>query len=172
LVLLFFKRQGRFFLYGFGFIAAGVTDAATPEGVADWLTEVALVWLASVTGSMRELITVATVGSLVIGAGLITSPASAAPIWMDLGNRVAAIAIIWGLVHVTAKRRASEEERRKITRKVKALEGLLPICAGCKSIRTSDGSWRSLEFYLSEHSEVQLTHSLCPACAEKFTNDL
>ena len=168
-MLLDLRKQGRFLLYGFGCIAAALIDAATPEGVADWLIELALAWVASVSGSMRELAGVAAVGSLVIAAGMFTSPSSAAPIWMDLANRSGAIAIIWGLVQITAKRRASDEERRKITRKVKALEGLLPICAGCKSIRTPEGNWRSLEFYLSEHSEAQLTHGMCPKCAEKFS---
>jgi hypothetical protein len=171
-VLPYVRARGRFLLYGFGLIAAGLIDAATPEGVADWLIELILAWVASVTGSMRELVAVAAVGTLVIAVGLFTSPRSAAPIWMDLANRAGAIATVWGLVQVTAKRRAAEEDRRKMTRKVRALEGLLPICAGCKSIRTPEGAWRSLEFYLSEHSEAQLTHGLCPKCAAKFMNNL
>ncbi len=159
-------------LYGSGFVAAGMIDAATPEGVADWLIELILAWVASISGTMRELAAVAGVGSFIIAAGLFTSPRSAVPIWMDIANRLAAIVIIWGLVRITAQRRAAEEERGRLSREVKALEGMLPICSSCKAIRTHEGEWLALERYLTEHSEAELTHGLCPKCARKLAQPL
>ena len=50
---------------------------------------------------------------------------------------------------------------------VKQLSGLLPICAACKKIRADNGSWKQIEAYISEHSEAEFTHGLCPACAQK-----
>jgi hypothetical protein len=47
---------------------------------------------------------------------------------------------------------------------VKTLSGLLPICAWCKKIRDESGHWRRPEEYLSSHSEVDFTHSICPDC--------
>jgi C4-dicarboxylate-specific signal transduction histidine kinase len=49
---------------------------------------------------------------------------------------------------------------------VKQLSGLLPICASCKKIRDDQGYWNQLETYISEHSDVDFTHSICPSCAQ------
>ncbi len=43
-------------------------------------------------------------------------------------------------------------------------EGLLPVCASCKKVRTSDGSWTQMEAYIESHSEASFSHGLCPEC--------
>jgi PAS domain-containing protein len=48
------------------------------------------------------------------------------------------------------------------------LSGLLHICANCKKIRESDGKWRQIESYISEHSSAEFSHGLCPTCAEEL----
>ena len=58
-------------------------------------------------------------------------------------------------------------ELREALREVKSLTGLLPICAWCKKIRQDDGYWRSIETYFSEHSDLTLTHGICPDCAQR-----
>lgn len=50
---------------------------------------------------------------------------------------------------------------------VKQLQGLLPICSYCKKIRDDQNYWQQVEDYVSEHSEVRFTHSICPKCYEK-----
>ena len=52
---------------------------------------------------------------------------------------------------------------------VRTLAGLLPVCAWCKSVRDDKGYWQQLEVYLSEHTDAQLTHGLCPTCSTKLT---
>lgn len=47
------------------------------------------------------------------------------------------------------------------------LEGLLPICSFCKSIRDSEGAWLGLEQYLTDRAKVSFTHGVCPDCLEK-----
>lgn len=49
---------------------------------------------------------------------------------------------------------------------IKALRGLLPICACCKKIRDDDGLWTRVEEYISEHTDAEFTHGLCPDCYE------
>lgn len=64
-----------------------------------------------------------------------------------------------------------EEEKEKLRealQKVKRLSGMLPICASCKKIRDDQGYWKRLESYISEHSEAEFSHGLCPKCAEKL----
>jgi PAS domain S-box-containing protein len=51
---------------------------------------------------------------------------------------------------------------------VKKLSGFLPICAACKKIRDDTGYWNEIERYISEHSETQFTHGICPECMRKL----
>jgi PAS domain S-box-containing protein len=51
---------------------------------------------------------------------------------------------------------------------VQLLSGLLSICASCKRIKQNDEKWESLETYISEHSEVRLSHGLCPECLKRL----
>ncbi len=51
---------------------------------------------------------------------------------------------------------------------VKALSGLLPICASCKKIRDDKGYWNQIESYIRDHSEADFSHGICPDCARKL----
>jgi DNA-binding response OmpR family regulator len=55
---------------------------------------------------------------------------------------------------------------------VKTLQGLLPICMHCKKIRDDSNTWKNIELYIEEHSEVMFTHSLCRECRAKYYPDL
>ena len=55
---------------------------------------------------------------------------------------------------------------------VKKLSGFLPICASCKKIRDDKGYWSQIEAYISEHSEAQFSHSICPECKKKLYPEL
>ena len=59
-------------------------------------------------------------------------------------------------------------ELRDAMAEVKKLSGMLPICAGCKKIRDDKGYWLQVEEYISEHSEAEFTHSMCPDCLAKY----
>lgn len=74
----------------------------------------------------------------------------------------------------TAERERDEtiQQLRKALSEVKTLRGLLPICSGCKSIRDDQGYWNSIETYIREHSEAELTHGLCPDCARRLYPDI
>jgi len=53
---------------------------------------------------------------------------------------------------------------------VKQLEGIIPICMYCKKIRDDQQSWHQLENYISNHSEAQFSHTMCPHCYEEQMN--
>jgi len=56
------------------------------------------------------------------------------------------------------------EHERQLLRYVVKLEGLLPICSVCKSIRNEAGAWEPLETFISSRSDADFTHGLCPRC--------
>ncbi|MDD5349524.1 MAG: response regulator [Chthoniobacteraceae bacterium] len=76
------------------------------------------------------------------------------------------------------ERKQDQEEREQLIQdlqgalaQVKTLSGLLPICSGCKKIRDDQGYWNRIETYISEHSEAQFSHGICPDCAKKYFPD-
>jgi len=52
----------------------------------------------------------------------------------------------------------------KAAARIEALEGLLPICSYCKSIRDDSGHWHRIESYLAT-TGTKMTHGMCPQCA-------
>jgi PAS domain S-box-containing protein len=56
------------------------------------------------------------------------------------------------------------KQLQKAAAEVRTLEGLLPICAWCKKIRTEKGNWIELESYITAHSEANFSHGVCPDC--------
>jgi PAS domain S-box-containing protein len=62
-------------------------------------------------------------------------------------------------------------ERRMLVARLEStltevLDGFIPICSNCKSIRQPDESWVRLERYLAEHSQASFSHSICPLCED------
>ena len=76
---------------------------------------------------------------------------------------------------MTEKRIQIEAEREELIghlqealEKVRILSGFLPICSSCKKIRDDKGYWNQIESYISKHSDVQFSHSICPQCRKKL----
>jgi PAS domain S-box-containing protein len=63
------------------------------------------------------------------------------------------------------------KELRHAIGQVRTLHGLIPICAWCKKIRNDEGYWQQLEAYISEHTEADLSHGMCPDCATKESEE-
>ncbi|MBA4390530.1 MAG: hypothetical protein C0399_06300 [Syntrophus sp. (in: bacteria)] len=82
--------------------------------------------------------------------------------------------IIGTFLDITGRKRAEEEREglilklREALSQVKALSGLLPICASCKKIRNDKGYWEQMEVYIRDHSEADFTHGICPECVQKL----
>ncbi len=51
---------------------------------------------------------------------------------------------------------------------VKTLSGLLPMCSSCKKVRDDKGYWNQVNAYIRDHSDAEISHGLCPECAEKL----
>lgn len=51
---------------------------------------------------------------------------------------------------------------------INLLGALLPICANCKNVRDANGSWVPVEKYISEHSQSEFSHGICPDCLKEL----
>jgi len=67
-----------------------------------------------------------------------------------------------------------------LTRRLRAVEktlvntlgSFLPICAHCKKIRDQNDAWVPIEAYISDHTETEFSHGICPECATEFYPEL
>lgn len=67
--------------------------------------------------------------------------------------------------HQLEEIQAKNEVLNRQLEEIQTLRGLVPICARCKNVRDDSGFWQSIEAYVSDHSEAEFSHSLCPHCA-------
>lgn len=70
--------------------------------------------------------------------------------------------LAWLTIHITLV----------LFRKMKYIEGILPVCASCKKIRNDAGAWKQIETYIRDHSDAVFSHGICPDCAEKLYPNL
>ncbi|OGV73182.1 MAG: hypothetical protein A3K19_30155 [Lentisphaerae bacterium RIFOXYB12_FULL_65_16] len=82
-------------------------------------------------------------------------------------------------IRYAMERKLMVNERERLIRElrdslaqVERLSGLLRICASCKRVKTDQGSWEQLEAYISEHSEAEFSHGICPECARDLYPEL
>ncbi|MBA7669328.1 hypothetical protein ES703_77458 [subsurface metagenome] len=66
----------------------------------------------------------------------------------------------------------------ELSRKLKFYEKILPVCCMCKKIRDDahrepgTGEWLSMEKYLHDKADIDVTSSYCPDCARKVEENL
>lgn len=59
------------------------------------------------------------------------------------------------------------QELQKALVHVEQLQGFIPICAWCEKVRDDSEYWSSVKDYISEHTQVEFFHSICPECLAK-----
>ncbi|MEO1268556.1 MAG: hypothetical protein AAFX99_10690, partial [Myxococcota bacterium] len=78
----------------------------------------------------------------------------------------------WSREQVNAELMADNARLRDALTEVGILRGLLPVCTACKSVRDDQGYWTHVETYISEHSDIRFSHSICPRCFRELYPDL
>jgi len=71
---------------------------------------------------------------------------------------------IGSCIDVTERIEAQEALKKAQESEIRKLRGFLPICSYCKKIRNDRNYWEQIESYISDHSDVQFSHGICPEC--------
>lgn len=101
---------------------------------------------------------------------------TAASYWSAAGFLFFSLAIPFLITYINEARarhdlRHTVRELQEAMAEVKTLRGLIPICASCRRVRDTDDAWHSIERYLSDHTDAQLSHGVCPDCMRKLYPD-
>ena len=88
--------------------------------------------------------------------------------------------VIWnGYIIDITDRKEIEVERDNLIKslqvalkEINTLQGIIPICSYCQSIRNDEGAWDRMETYISKHTDASFSHGICPKCIGKARADL
>lgn len=79
--------------------------------------------------------------------------------------------LIYSVARDVTEHKQAEQERERLLNElqtalaeVKELQTILPICMYCKSIRDGENYWRTVEAYITHHTNTTFTHGICPTC--------
>jgi hypothetical protein len=58
---------------------------------------------------------------------------------------------------------------RAANARIRTLSDMLPMCPDCKRVRVgeSKAEWKTVERYLAETPDLQVSHALCPDCSAR-----
>lgn len=81
--------------------------------------------------------------------------------------------ISWTM-HIYRRRQfANQLEQIALTEKlqvandeIRTLQGILPLCSGCKKIRDDKGYWSQIDAYIEANTDTQFSHGMCSSCIE------
>jgi len=68
-------------------------------------------------------------------------------------------------------------EKQELTRKINLYQKILPMCCVCKKIRDDanrqpgTGEWITIEKFIHEQADLDITSSYCPDCAQKTMDE-
>ncbi|MFH2059679.1 MAG: hypothetical protein ABIJ59_12350 [Pseudomonadota bacterium] len=57
-------------------------------------------------------------------------------------------------------------------KKIKQINGMLPICMSCRKVQDHKGYWNQIELYFQDLLQVDLNQCICPECKEKLYTDI
>ncbi len=87
--------------------------------------------------------------------------------------------LIFCICRDITERKQYEEERSALINElqtaleeIKSLRGIIPICSTCKRIRDDEGYWEQVDDYISKHTQVHLSHGICPECMKTLYPEL
>lgn len=74
--------------------------------------------------------------------------------------------------HHAIERNALLQQLKDALARVRRLTGLLPLCASCKRVRDDTGYWKDVAAYMRDRLDTEITHGICPECADHLYGDL
>ncbi|MCC5023144.1 MAG: hypothetical protein J6386_10300 [Candidatus Synoicihabitans palmerolidicus] len=78
------------------------------------------------------------------------------------------VAVIWRFAQLHRRLKDQTASLEVALSEIKELRGIIPICAGCKKIRSDDGYWDQVEISIERHTRAEFTHGICEDCMPRY----
>ncbi len=78
------------------------------------------------------------------------------------------VGVIWRFAQLNRRVREQAASLEQAMSEIKELQGIIPICCGCKKIRNDEGFWDQVEIYLEEHTRAEFSHGFCEDCMKRY----
>ncbi len=154
-------------------VGVGLMDYATGIEIGFFVFYFFPVALAAWAGGLPAAIMAGGLSAaLWVAADLSAGSLYSAPgvvVWNTVIRLAAFVAIGWTTARIHAlldRERSLATELGAALDEVRTLKGLLPVCAWCSRIQDEAGSWLPLDSYIRSHTDAQVSHGLCDACAQ------
>jgi len=73
---------------------------------------------------------------------------------------------------VNAELKKSNGELQVELGAIQSIGNIIPICAWCgHKIKNANDEWISVEKYIMNHIEAEVSHGMCPGCQEGFISE-
>jgi K+-sensing histidine kinase KdpD len=86
----------------------------------------------------------------------------------------AAVALLTSWIALERNRTDERQQRlvselQEANARIRTLSDVLPVCPDCRRVRVGEEmpQWKTVETYLAETPELQLSHTLCPDCSAR-----
>src|SRR5262249_3621428 len=145
-------------------LAIFVVDLTLPLGVAIPIAYVGLILFGLWIPQPGYTVTAAAIATALTIIDPFLSPPGG-QLWSAPAHPGVVVAVLWSTAAIVLLYNHARTE-------IGALRGMLAICASCKKVRGDQGFWKHMEEYIEDHSEVLLSHCLCPACQQKWFPEL
>jgi len=77
------------------------------------------------------------------------------------------------LENSNAELKKANDELHGALQTIKTISGIIPICSWCgHKIKDTQDQWVSVEKYITERSDAQFSHSVCPSCEASALDEL
>ena len=93
------------------------------------------------------------------------------PVWNSIVRLAAFLVIGWAIARIQTgldRERTITADLAQALAEVRALKGLLPVCAWCNRIQDEAGEWQGLDTYIASHTDATVTHGMCESCAQEM----
>lgn len=137
-----------------------VTGYEISFGVFYTIPVITAVWL----GSRRSGISLAVLVILVRHIVDVLSKHPFSHEWIHYWNDGVRLSYLLMIVYGATAAKFQIDSGKK---RIRTLEGILPVCTSCQRIRDDSGHWSDISVYLSSHTEAEPTAKLCPDCAKR-----
>ncbi len=156
----------------------GLTDFVTGYEISFSIFYLAPVAFVTWFAGKRAGLTVALLSAIVWMAADVVAGHSFShilvPLWntsVRFGFFIVTVLLLNKLHIIFYQQAALIKDLQEARDEAKKLSGLIPICAWCKRVRDDEGYWKQVEQYISEHSEAEFTHAICPECKQKWDEE-